>query len=77
MQTAAGLQAAGYQGNPPGPVDEATWFPVPPAMADALWQREYASLPGVTLIRVDDSRHFIMADQPERFSEIVDRFLAE
>jgi pimeloyl-ACP methyl ester carboxylesterase len=48
-----------------------------PAMADALWQREYATLPGVTLIRVDDSRHFIMADQPERFSEIVDRFLAE
>lgn len=49
----------------------------PPAMADALWQREYATLPGVTLIRVDDSRHFIMADQPERFSQIVDRFLAE
>ncbi|MDP3400878.1 MAG: alpha/beta hydrolase [Brevundimonas sp.] len=48
-----------------------------PAMADALWQREYATLPGVTLIRVDDSRHFVMADQPERFSEIVDRFLAE
>lgn len=48
-----------------------------PAMADALWQREYATLPGVELIRVDDSRHFIMADQPERFSEIVDRFLAE
>ncbi|MDP3376722.1 MAG: alpha/beta hydrolase, partial [Brevundimonas sp.] len=49
----------------------------PPAMADALWQREYATLPGVELIRVDDSRHFIMADQPQRFSEIVDRFLAE
>lgn len=49
----------------------------PPAMADALWQREYATLPGVELIRVDDTRHFIMADQPERFSEIVDHFLAE
>ena len=49
----------------------------PPAMADALWQREYATLPGVELIRVDDTRHFIRADQPERFSEIVDRFLAE
>lgn len=49
----------------------------PPVMADALWQREYAGLPGVTLIRVDDSRHFIMADQPARFSQIVDRFLAE
>jgi pimeloyl-[acyl-carrier protein] methyl ester esterase len=49
----------------------------PAAMADAMWQREYATLPGVTLIRVDDSRHFIMADQPERFAAIVDRFLAE
>lgn len=49
----------------------------PVAMADALWQREYATLPGVELIRVDDSRHFIMADQPQRFSAIVDRFLAQ
>ncbi|MES2834628.1 MAG: alpha/beta hydrolase [Pseudomonadota bacterium] len=49
----------------------------PAAMADAMWGREYARLPGVTLIRVDGSRHFIMADQPERFGEIVDRFLAD
>lgn len=48
----------------------------PPAMADGLWTREYAGLPGVRLIRVDGSRHFIMADQPERFAELVDRFLA-
>lgn len=47
----------------------------PPAMAQALWEREYAALPGVTLIRVNASRHFIMADQPERFGEIVDEFL--
>ena len=49
----------------------------PAAMADAMWGREYASLPGVTLIRVDDSRHFIMTDQPETFAGIVDRFLAD
>ena len=49
----------------------------PAAMADGLWTREYATLPGVHLERVDDSRHFIMADQPERFAAIVDRFLAE
>jgi len=49
----------------------------PAAMADALWGREYAPLPGVTLVRVDDSRHFIMADQPERFAELLDVFLAE
>ena len=49
----------------------------PAAGADALWGREYAALPGVRLIRVDDSRHFIMADQPTRFAEIVDQFLAD
>ena len=49
----------------------------PAAMADALWGREYATLPGVKLIRVDGSRHFIMADQPQRFAELVDQFLAD
>lgn len=49
----------------------------PAAMADAMWGREYATLPGVRLIRVDGSRHFIMADQPERFAAIVDQFLAD
>lgn len=47
----------------------------PAELADGLWGREYAALPGVRLIRVDGSRHFIMADQPERFAEIVDEFL--
>ncbi|MDO9588825.1 MAG: alpha/beta hydrolase [Brevundimonas sp.] len=49
----------------------------PAAMADALWTREYAGLPGVRMVRVDGSRHFIMADQPERLAEVVDQFLAE
>ena len=49
----------------------------PAAMADAMWAREYAGLPGVRLERVDGSRHFIMADQPERLNELVDAFLAE
>lgn len=47
----------------------------PAAMADALWGREYAALPGVTLKRVDDARHFIMIDQPERLDALVDAFL--
>lgn len=47
------------------------------AKVDALWAREYAALPGVRLIRVDGSRHFIMADQPARLAEIVDTFLAD
>ena len=46
-------------------------------MADALWAQEYAALPGVRLIRVDPSRHFIMADQPARLAQIVDQFLAD
>ena len=33
--------------------------------------------PGVRLVRVDGSRHFIMADQPERFGEVVDQFLGD
>lgn len=49
----------------------------PPAMAEAVWGREYATLPGVRLTRVDASRHFIMADQPQRFAELVDAFLSE
>jgi pimeloyl-ACP methyl ester carboxylesterase len=49
----------------------------PAAMADALWTREYGGLPGVRLVRVDGSRHFIMADQPARFGELVDQFLAD
>ncbi|SFS30023.1 alpha/beta fold hydrolase [Brevundimonas viscosa] len=49
----------------------------PAGMADGLWAREYAGLPGVRLIRVDGSRHFIMADQPARFAGLVDQFLAD
>ena len=48
----------------------------PANMADAVWTRDYAALPGVKLIRVEGSRHFIMADQPERFAALVDAFLA-
>lgn len=47
----------------------------PSAMADTLWSSQYAALPDVTLHRIDDSRHFIMADQPEAFARAVDEFL--
>lgn len=49
----------------------------PAAVADALWAREYAALADARLIRVDESRHFIMADQPERFARLVEDFLAD
>ncbi|GAA0645606.1 alpha/beta fold hydrolase [Brevundimonas lenta] len=48
----------------------------PAELADGMWAREYAVLPGVKLIRVDGSRHFIMADQPAAFADLMDRFLA-
>lgn len=48
---------------------------LPAAAADGLWGREYAALTGVKLVRVDDARHFIMTDQPERLSALVDEFL--
>ncbi len=47
----------------------------PPALARALWEQEYSALPGVRLIPIDGSRHFIMADQPRAFDEAVDEFL--
>jgi len=47
----------------------------PAALADAVWSREYAALPGATLKRVDDAWHFIMIDQPERLEALIDAFL--
>ncbi|MFT4250936.1 MAG: alpha/beta hydrolase [Caulobacter sp.] len=49
--------------------------PLPPGVVGALWMREYGDLPGVKLVRVENSRHFIMADQPEAFARAVDGFL--
>jgi len=49
----------------------------PAAMADAMWASQWAGTPNLTLERVDGSRHFIMADQPEAFFALVDRFLSE
>lgn len=35
----------------------------------------WSAAPNVKLVRVDDSRHFIMYDQPERFDAAVEEFL--
>ncbi|MBX3477329.1 MAG: alpha/beta hydrolase [Brevundimonas sp.] len=48
----------------------------PAAMADAMWSSQYADLPGVRLVRIDGTRHFIMMDQPQAFARAVDAFLA-
>lgn len=47
----------------------------PSAMIDKTYADAYATLPGVTLKRIDDARHFIMLDQPKAFAEAVDAFL--
>jgi pimeloyl-ACP methyl ester carboxylesterase len=49
--------------------------PLSPAQFDAAMAGLYASLPGVRLVRIDDSRHFIYWDQPERFVSEVNAFM--
>ena len=44
-------------------------------MVDGIYRASYATLPGATLTRVDDSAHFIMLDQPARFAAEVNAFL--
>jgi pimeloyl-ACP methyl ester carboxylesterase len=47
----------------------------PTAAIDKTYADAYAALPGVTLKRIDDSRHFIMLDQPKAFADAVEAFL--
>ena len=46
-------------------------------ITDAIYQASFASLPGVTLKRIDDAAHFIFLDQPDRFNAELDAFLAK
>ncbi|HWD26823.1 MAG TPA: alpha/beta hydrolase [Rhizomicrobium sp.] len=46
-----------------------------PARMDPFYQAAFAPLPNKTLIRIDNSRHFIMLDQPAQFDAALDRFL--
>ena len=54
-----------------------TLFGIPVSDVDAMYHQAYASAPDIHFTRVDDSFHFIMLDQPERFSSIVESFLKE
>ncbi|WP_263588314.1 alpha/beta fold hydrolase [Sphingopyxis sp. GC21] len=49
---------------------------MPEAMVDGLYKGAFTTAKTVTLKRIDDSRHFIMLDQPEAFAAAVDEFLA-
>jgi pimeloyl-ACP methyl ester carboxylesterase len=44
--------------------------------ADGTYRQLYAGLKGVKLLRIDDSLHFVMIDQAERFDTAVEDFLA-
>ena len=44
--------------------------------ADEIVTSSYATLQHKTLVRIDDSRHFIMADQPERLHDELQAFLS-
>lgn len=48
---------------------------VPAERMDTLYTGNYAALPGVRMVRIDGSYHFIMFDQPARFAAEVDAFL--
>jgi pimeloyl-ACP methyl ester carboxylesterase len=45
------------------------------AATDGLYEGNYAPLPNKTLVRILNSSHFIMLDQPEAFAAQVDAFL--
>ena len=45
------------------------------APVDALYRAAYRDLPNASLKRMADSRHFIMLDQPEKFSDELRQFL--
>lgn len=48
---------------------------LPATMADPFYKGAYATAPHVTYVRVDDSAHFIMLDQPEVFAKAVAAFV--
>jgi pimeloyl-[acyl-carrier protein] methyl ester esterase len=49
----------------------------PAAVMDGFYGGAYAALPAKTLVRIDNSRHFIMLDQPDVFAAALDAFLAK
>ena len=51
-------------------------MPVPAATFGGWYQAAYGPLKGVKVVRIDDSAHFIMIDQPAKFMAEVETFLA-
>lgn len=53
-----------------------TGAPLTDAQLDEYYRLSYAYIPGVRLVRIPDSAHFIMFDNPTRFFAEVDAFLS-
>jgi pimeloyl-ACP methyl ester carboxylesterase len=54
------------------------WDPstgMPQTAVDGLYRQSFAPLPNKTMVRIDNSFHFIMLDQPDVFAARVDAFL--
>ena len=49
--------------------------PMPPEQYDAGMKAMYGTAPHVTLVRINDSNHYIQLDQPERFATEVEAFM--
>jgi pimeloyl-ACP methyl ester carboxylesterase len=49
--------------------------PLSDAQMDAVYAASYASLKGARLVRIPDSAHFIMADNPGRYRAEMKAFL--
>ncbi len=56
------------------PLDESV---MPAARVDAMYTAAFAGADSVTLKRIENSRHFIMLDQPEAFAAAVEEFLID
>ena len=52
-------------------------IPITPAQYDGYMHASYASLPNARIVKIDDSYHFIMIDQFDRFMQEVRTFLAD
>jgi len=46
-----------------------------PAKTDTLYQSQYKPMPNVKLVRIDNSRHFILYDQPAKLDDALEVFL--
>jgi pimeloyl-ACP methyl ester carboxylesterase len=46
-----------------------------PAKVDAIYQTAYKPMPNAKLVRIDDSKHFMMYDQPAKLDAAVEGFL--